>query len=507
MSTLSSTGDNGHNERTEATFTVKSGLAEMLKGGVIMDVVTPEQARIAEDAGAAAVMALERVPADIRRDGGVARMSDPEMIKGIQEAVTIPVMAKARIGHFAEAQVLEALEVDYIDESEVLTPADEANHIDKWAFRIPFVCGATNLGEALRRIGEGAAMIRSKGEAGTGDIVEAVRHLRKIRSEMRRLTTLDPEELPTAAKELQSPLPLVRQIAEAGRLPVVVFCAGGIATPADASLVMQLGAEGVFGDLQVRGSRAPRPRNRRGHHALQGPGPRRDGQYRARSRDGQPRDLQAGVRAAALATRLVVALTVGVLALQGDFEAHSKILKALGTIPREVRVPADLKGIDALVLPGGESTVMTLGIEREKLGEPLRALAAAGTPILGTCAGMIILDRAHLGVLDILARRNAFGRQLRSFEANLEIEGVSEPPARPVHAVFIRAPWVQETGPDVRVLADVDGHPVAVRQGNVVAISFHPELSGERRLHELVLALAQPESDLGLGGARHRAAD
>jgi pyridoxal 5'-phosphate synthase pdxS subunit len=238
--------ENGHNHRTEATFTVKSGLAEMLKGGVIMDVVTPEQAKIAEDAGAAAVMALERVPADIRRDGGVARMSDPEMITGIQEAVSIPVMAKARIGHFAEAQVLESLEVDYIDESEVLTPADEANHIDKWAFTIPFVCGATNLGEALRRIGEGAAMIRSKGEAGTGDIVEAVRHLRKIRSELRRLTVMDPEELPTAAKELQAPLPLVRQIAEAGKLPVVLFCAGGIATPADASLVMQLGAEGVF---------------------------------------------------------------------------------------------------------------------------------------------------------------------------------------------------------------------------------------------------------------------
>jgi pyridoxal 5'-phosphate synthase pdxS subunit len=191
-------------------------------------------------------MALERVPADIRRDGGVARMSDPVMIKGIQEAVTIPVMAKARIGHFAEAQVLEALEVDYIDESEVLTPADEANHIDKWPYKVPFVCGATNLGEALRRIGEGAAMIRSKGEAGTGDIVEAVRHLRMIRNEIRRLTTLDDAELATAAKELQAPLDLVREVAGAGKLPVVLFCAGGIATPADAALVMQLGAEGVF---------------------------------------------------------------------------------------------------------------------------------------------------------------------------------------------------------------------------------------------------------------------
>src|SRR5215204_4220819 len=228
------------------TFRVKAGLAEMLKGGVIMDVVNPEHAKIAEAAGAAAVMALERVPADIRRDGGVARMSDPTMIEGIKEAVSIPVMAKARIGHFAEAQVLEALEVDYIDESEVLTPADEAHHIDKWAFRIPVVCGATNLGEALRRIGEGAAMIRSKGEAGTGDIVEAVRHLRAIRGEIKRLGTLDDMELATAAKELQSPLDLVRSVGREGKLPVPLFCAGGIATPADASLVMQLGAEAVF---------------------------------------------------------------------------------------------------------------------------------------------------------------------------------------------------------------------------------------------------------------------
>ncbi len=253
---------NGHIARDESTFTTKAGLAEMLKGGVIMDVVTPEQARIAEAAGAAAVMALERVPADIRRDGGVARMSDPEMIKGLQEAVSIPVMAKARIGHFAEAQVLEALEVDYIDESEVLTPADTANHIDNWAFKAPFVCGATNLGEALRRIGEGAAMIRSKGEAGTGDIVNAVTHLRKIRSEIRWLTVLGPEELASAAKELQAPLPLVRQVAADGKLPVVLFCAGGIATPADASLVMQLGAEGVFVGSGIFKSSNPEQRAR-----------------------------------------------------------------------------------------------------------------------------------------------------------------------------------------------------------------------------------------------------
>src|SRR6186713_165461 len=218
----------------------------MLKGGVIMDVVDAEQARIAEDAGACAVMALERVPADIRRDGGVARMSDPEKIREIQEAVSIPVMAKCRIGHFVEAQILQALEIDYIDESEVLTPADVEHHVDKHAFTVPFVCGATNLGEALRRIAEGAAMIRSKGEAGTGNVVEAVRHIRLITGELRRLQSLTEAELPTAAKELQAPLELVKDVADTGRLPVVLFCAGGIATPADAALMMQLGAEGNF---------------------------------------------------------------------------------------------------------------------------------------------------------------------------------------------------------------------------------------------------------------------
>ena len=221
-------------------------MAEMLKGGVIMDVVNAEQARIAEEAGAVAVMALERVPADIRAQGGVARMTDPEKIVEIQEAVTIPVMAKARIGHFVEAQVLEALEVDYVDESEVLTPADEANHVDKWTFEVPFVCGATNLGEALRRIGEGAAMIRSKGEAGTGNVVEAVRHMRAIMGGLRRLTTLGSEELMTEAKNLGAPYDLVKWVAENGRLPVVLFTAGGIATPADAAMMMQLGADGVF---------------------------------------------------------------------------------------------------------------------------------------------------------------------------------------------------------------------------------------------------------------------
>jgi pyridoxal 5'-phosphate synthase pdxS subunit len=247
-------------ERSTGTARVKRGLAEMLRGGVIMDVVTAEQARIAEDAGATAVMALERVPADIRRDGGVARMSDPAMIESIKAAVTIPVMAKCRIGHFAEAQVLQALGVDYIDESEVLTPADEAHHVDKWAFTTPFVCGATNLGEALRRISEGAALIRSKGEAGTGNIVEAVRHLRSIVGDIAKIRVSDPAELYSWAKELRAPVELVAEVAAKGELPVPLFCAGGIATPADASLVMQLGAQAVFVGSGIFKSADPGPR-------------------------------------------------------------------------------------------------------------------------------------------------------------------------------------------------------------------------------------------------------
>ena len=251
----------GTNEnRADGTVRVKRGLAEMLKGGVIMDVVTPEQAKIAEEAGACAVMALERVPADIRKDGGVARMSDPEMIEGIKDVTTIPVMAKARIGHFVEAQILQALGVDYVDESEVLTPADEAHHIDKFAFTVPFVCGATNLGEALRRISEGACMIRSKGEAGTGNVVEAVRHLRSILGDIRKITQADEAELFDWAKNLQAPLPLIQEIAETGKLQVPLFCAGGLATPADAALAMQLGAEAVFVGSGIFKSDDPAPR-------------------------------------------------------------------------------------------------------------------------------------------------------------------------------------------------------------------------------------------------------
>ncbi len=237
---------NGTDQKAQGTVALKRGLAQMLKGGVIMDVVTPDQAKIAEEAGACAVMALERVPADIRADGGVARMSDPEMIVGIMEAVSIPVMAKCRIGHFVEAQVLEALGIDYIDESEVLTPADEAHHVNKHDFKVPFVCGCRNLGEALRRIGEGAAMIRTKGEAGTGDVVEAVRHARQVLGDIRRLQSLSEDEIYTFAKEIGAPIELVRETRELGRMPVVNFAAGGIATPADAALMMQLGVDGVF---------------------------------------------------------------------------------------------------------------------------------------------------------------------------------------------------------------------------------------------------------------------
>ena len=286
-----------------STWATKKGLAQMLKGGVIMDVVTPDQARIAEDAGAVAVMALERVPADIRAAGGVARMSDPSMIVGIMEAVSIPVMAKARIGHFVEAQVLEALGVDYIDESEVLTPADEVNHIDKHAFKVPFVCGCRDLGEALRRINEGAAMIRTKGEAGTGNIVEAVRHIRAVTDGLRRLHAMREDELFVAAKELQAPYDLVREVAATGRLPVVDFVAGGIATPSDAALAMQLGAEGVFVGSGIFKSEDPGPhsqRHRPGDDALRRPqdhrrglqGPwRSDARHRSR---GHPAGRAAG---------------------------------------------------------------------------------------------------------------------------------------------------------------------------------------------------------------------
>ena len=382
-------------------------------------------------------------------------------------------MAKARIGHFVEAQVLEALEVDYIDESEVLTPADEANHIDKWAFSVPFVCGATDLGEALRRIAEGAAMIRTKGEAGTGNVVEAVRHMRAIQSGIRRLASMDRSELPAAAKELRAPLELVRNVAAEGGLPVVNFSAGGLATPADAALMMQLGAEGVFVGSGIFKSSDPPARARAIVHATthyedpraiarglgvagRGDGrPRRQGPGR-----GQPAPeswLVASRRRRRPASRPPRARGSACSPSRATSRPTADALRRLGAVAVEVRRPDQLDGLDGLILPGGESTTMSMGIESYGLDQPIRDFVGGGRPVFGTCAGLIMLDRAHLGLMDIEARRNAFGRQVRSFEQDVHVQGLGDEPLR---AVFIRAPWIEEAGEGVEVLAEVDGHPV-----------------------------------------------
>ena len=377
------------------TARVKRGMAEMLKGGVIMDVVTPEQAKIAEDAGAVAVMALERVPADIRAEGGVSRMSDPDMIDGIIDAVSIPVMAKARIGHFVEAQVLQALGVDYVDESEVLTPADEANHIDKWAFTVPFVCGATNLGEALRRIAEGAAMIRSKGEAGTGNVVEATRHMRPIRGEIRRLTTLDETELFAAAKELRAPYELVKEVAETGKLPVVLFTAGGIATPADAAMMMQLGAEGVFVGSGIFKSGDPA---KRAAAIVKATTFYDDPDVIAKVSRGLG-EAMVGINVATLpdSERLADPWLVSRPTRRGARAAGRRPRARPALSPRAgvaaVRSAGrrEIDDLDGIVIPGGESTTMS------KLAGRLRRVRAAaqagadGLPAYGSCAGMIML--------------------------------------------------------------------------------------------------------------------
>src|SRR5438477_174645 len=365
----------------KGTWKVKAGLAEMLKGGVIMDVVTAEQAKIAEDAGAVAVMALERVPADIRREGGVARMSDPGLITAIIDAVTIPVMAKCRIGHFVEAQILESLGVDYIDESEVLTPADEEHHINKHPFKVPFVCGCRDLGEALRRITEGAAMIRTKGEAGTGNVVEAVRHMRAVTGGIRKLHGMGSEELVVEAKRIGAPTDLLEETARLGRLPGGNCAAGGIAT--------------------------------------------------------------------------------------------------------------DLENVDALILPGGESTTMARLME-PALRDSIQRRVAAGMPVMGTCAGMILMardvkggrmDQEPLQLMDIGVRRNAYGRQIDSFEAEVESHAIGGA----VPAVFIRAPQLVQHGDSVEELARHGDQVVAVRQGNRLALAFHPELTPDRRWHQYFL--------------------
>ncbi len=522
MSTGSSQSAGSSKESTSSqprtgTARVKRGMAEMLKGGVIMDVVTAEQAKVAEDAGAVAVMALERVPADIRRDGGVARMSDPDMIDAIVAAVSIPVMAKARIGHFVEAQVLQSLGVDYVDESEVLTPADEAHHIDKWAFTVPFVCGATNLGEALRRIAEGAAMIRSKGEAGTGNVVEATRHMRQIRTEIRRLATLDEPELYAAAKEHRAPYELVKR--------------GGRDRPAagravhrrrhrhprrrgDDDAAWGRGCLRRLGHLQVRQPRAARRGDRQGHHVLRRPGRHRQGFPRPGPGHGRDQHRRPAGDRAVRRPGLVSAPLVGVLALQGDVREHLAALERAGARGIGVRRPAELEGIDGLVLPGGESTTMSKLAVTFGLLEPLRAFVRGGLPAYGSCAGMIMLadrildgrpDQETIGGIDMTVRRNAFGRQVDSFEADLEMTGLEveapdprDGPTRtgPLHAVFIRAPWVESVGPAVQVLATAPAAAgpdriVAVRQGPLLATAFHPELTGDDRVHRCFVAMVR----------------
>ena len=504
-----------------STWATKKGLAQMLKGGVIMDVVTPDQAKIAEDAGAVAVMALERVPADIRKAGGVARMSDPEMISGIMDAVSIPVMAKARIGHFVEAQVLEALGVDYIDESEVLTPADESNHIDKHAFKVPFVCGCRNLGEALRRINEGAAMMRTKGEAGTGNIVEAVRQLRDVLSEIRRLQGMREDELFVAAKDLQAPYELVKDVAANGKLPVVNFVAGGISTPSDAALVMQLGAEGVFVGSGIfksedparmanaivqattffddakkiaevsKGLGAPmrghRPRGDPGAGAARGPRLVIDAKRRAYAsayEDRGPRPARGVPRASRHARRH--RRRGRSRARTGRPRGHQR------PDPARRREHDDAAGSSSAGACASRSWTSP----------------TSGAPIFGTCAGMIVLSREIAGgeppilpLLDVTVERNAFGRQLESFEADLR----RRRPWRSRRSTPSSSAPRSSSGrvPGVDVLARLDdGRIVAVRERNIVATSFHPELAGETRFHRLVATMAAEHDDPGEGSGR-----
>ena len=492
------------------TLRVKTGLAEMLKGGVIMDVVDAEQARIAEDAGACAVMALERVPADIRRDGGVARMSDPEKIREIQEAVSIPVMAKCRIGHFVEAQILEALEVDYIDESEVLTPADVEHHVDKHAFTVPFVCGATNLGEALRRIAEGAAMIRTKGEAGTGDIVNAVTHMRSVFGAIRGLAGMREEELYAVAKDHSAPYELVRWVAENGRLPVVTFTAGGIATPADAALCMQLGADGVFVGSGIFKSGDP---DRRARAIVEATTHFEDAKILADVSAGLGEPM-VGISASTLPKGSGSKFAAGSAAPRGkgadlhfvpvwtgsSGSAFSPCRALFASTCRHSAVPAQRSSRCAC---RSSSTTSTDSSSQEASPRRWPDLQGStvwttrsghfGRPILGTCAGMILVDRAHLGLADLEVARNAYGRQVASFEADLDL-GDGD---RPFRGVFIRAPRVRDVGPGVEVLAQLDGEPVLLRDGGVLVASFHPELTHDPRIHERFLELVTEATSVG----------
>ena len=414
-------------------------LAQMLKGGVIMDVTTPEQARIAEEAGACAVMALERIPADIRAAGGVSRMSDPKMIRGIQDAVTIPVMAKCRIGHIAEAQILQAIEIDYIDESEVLSPADNIYHIDKTKFDVPFVCGAKNLGEALRRIAEGATMIRTKGEPGTGDVVQAVSHMRLMQSEIRRLVSMSEDELYEAVRgqwyfqERQS-----RQASRSHRA----------------------GRHQLSG-CQTSGRTQRRPRRGNGGH-------QRTGNRTFNGGEGKMR--------------------IAVLALQGAFIEHEQMLQRLGVETFQIRQLKDWQQPkDGLILPGGESTVQMRLLSQLGLHDPIREAILGGLPVFGTCAGMILLSKGYLGTMDIVVRRNAYGRQLGSFHTVGTVEGIG----KDLPMTFIRAPYIETVLSDACIpIASIDGHIVAARQGNQLAAAFHPELDCDPRIHQFFLESA-----------------
>ena len=480
---------------TNERYELNKNLAQMLKGGVIMDVTTPEQAKIAEAAGACAVMALERIPADIRAAGGVSRMSDPKMIRGIQEAVSIPVMAKCRIGHFAEAQVLQAIEIDYIDESEVLSPADDVYHINKRDFDVPFVCGAKDLGEALRRINEGASMIRTKGEPGTGDIVQAVRHMRMMNSEIARIKGMREDELFEAAKQLQVPFDLVLYVHENGKLPVVNFAAGGVATPADAALMMQLGAEGVFVGSGIFKSGNPA---KRAAAIVQAVTNYTDAKLNFPQISEKPWSVSMSRKSHFLWLKGVnKTMTIAVLALQGAFIEHEHMLQKLGADTIELRKAGDLqKDFDGLILPGGESTVQGKLLHDLDMFEPLKEKICSGMPVLATCAGMILLasdiagqEESYFGTLPMTVRRNAYGRQLGSFHTTANANGIGE-----ISMTFIRAPYVESIHADAagekpEVLSVVQDRIVGVKYHNQMAFAFHPELDQDTKIHETFLGM------------------
>ena len=488
---------------TTPQYELNKGLAQMLKGGVIMDVTTPEQAKIAEAAGACAVMALERIPADIRAAGGVSRMSDPKMIKGIQDAVSIPVMAKCRIGHFVEAQILQAIEIDYIDESEVLSPADDIYHIDKTQFNVPFVCGARDLGEALRRINEGASMIRTKGEPGTGDVVQAVRHMRKMNSEIRKITSMHKDELFEEAKQLQVPYDLVLYVHDNGKLPVVNFAAGGVATPADAALMMQLGAEGVFVGSGIFKSGNPA---KRASAIVQAVTNYQDAALIARLSEDLG-EAMVGINPSRLLWKnvdarkeVLIIMIIGILAVQGAFIEHAHMIESLGHTAKQLRQRDDLEGIDGLILPGGESTVQGQLLNKLDMMDDIRCMINNGLPTLATCAGLILLarhiaddDTVHIGTLPVTVKRNAYGRQLSSFVTNADIKHIGNYPM-----TFIRAPYINSVSDGVEVLASVDDKIVAARYKNQIGLAFHPELTNDTRIHEYFLSMVQGAQNLSL---------